>query len=94
MFLNSEKILLISSLYYDIHFIADFKEKTEFFNSFFSKQCSLVSCNSSLLSYINCITEKSLSTVAPSVKDIGRIIQNLDFNKAHGRDNISIRINL
>ena len=53
---------------------------------------SLISNNSSLPSHINYTTEKHLSTVALSVEAIGKIIQNLDFNKAHGHDNISIRI--
>ena len=59
---------------------------------FFSKQYSLISNNSSLPNYINYTTEKRLSTVTISVDDIGKIIQNLDSNKAHGHDNISIRM--
>ena len=92
MLLNDKKIPLIPSLYYDNGFITDFKEKAEFFNSFFSKQYSLISNNSSLSNYINYTTEKRLSTVALSVEAIGKIIQNLDSNKAHGHDNISIRM--
>ena len=88
MLLNDKKIPLIPSLYYDNGFITDFKEKAEFFNSFFSKQYSLISNNSSLSNYINYTTEKRLSTVALSVESIGKIIQNLDSNKAHGHDNI------
>ena len=68
MFLNNKKIPFISPLYYDNRFLTDFKEKTELFNSFFSKQCSLISSNSSLPSYINYTAEKRLSTVAPSVE--------------------------
>ena len=90
MLLNNKKIPLIPPLYYDNRFITDFKEKAELFNSFFSKQCSLISNNSSLPNYINYTTEKRLSTVALSVEAIGKIIQNLDSNKAHGHDNISI----
>ena len=92
MLLNNKKIPLIPPLYYDNRFITDFKEKAELFNSFFSKQCSLISNNSSLPNYINYTTEKRLSTVALSVESIGKIIQNLDSNKTHGHDNISIRI--
>ena len=92
MLLNNKKIPLIPPLYYDNRFITDFKEKAELFNSFFSKQCSLISNNSSLPNYINYTTEKRLSTVALSVEAIGKIIQNLDSNKAHGHDNISIRM--
>ena len=92
MLLNNKKIPLIPPLYYDNRFITDFKEKAELFNSFFSKQCSLISNNSSLPNYINYTTEKRLSTVALSVKAISKIIQNVDSNKAHGHDNISIRM--
>ena len=92
MLLKNKKIPLIPPLYYDNRFITDFKEKAELFNSFFSKQCSLISNNSSLPNYINYTTEKRLSTVALSVEAIGKIIQNLDSNKAHGHDNISIRM--
>ena len=81
-----------TALYYDNRFITDFKEKAELFNSFSSKQCSLISNNSSLPSYINYTTEKRLSTVALSVEAISKITQNLDSNKAPGHDNISIRM--
>ena len=92
MLLNNKKIHLIPPLYYDNGFIKDFKEKAELFYSFLSKQCSLISNNSSLPNYINYTTEKRLSAVALSVKSIGKIIQNLDSNKAHGHDNITIRL--
>ena len=36
----------------------------------------------------NYITDKSLSTVTFSAKDIGKNIQNLDSNKAHGHNNM------
>ena len=90
MFLNYKKMPLIPPLCYENRFITDFKEKTELFNLFFSKQCFLISNNSSLLSYINCTTKKCYSRI--SVEAIGKIIQNLDSNEAHGYDNINIRM--
>ena len=48
--------------------------------------------NSSLPVDINYITDKRLSTVIFSAKVIGKIIQNLQSNKAHRHDNISIRM--
>ena len=89
MFLNNKKMSLTPPLYYDYRFTTDFKEKAELFNSFYSKQCSLISNNSSRPSYINHTTETSLSVVGLSVEDIGKVIQNLNSNKAHGHDNIS-----
>ena len=41
---------------------------------------------------MNHTTEKRLSTVTLSVEAIDKIIQNLDSNKPHGHDSISIRI--
>ena len=92
MVLNNKKIPLIPPLYYDNRFITGLKEKAELFNSCFSKQYSLISNSSALPNYINHTTEKRLSTVALSVESISTIIQNLDSNKTHGPDNISIRI--
>ena len=90
MLLNNKKIPLIPPLYYDNRLITNLKENAELFNSFFSKQCSLISNNNSLPNYINYTSQKPLSTVALSVEAIGKIIQNLDSSKAHGHDNISI----
>ena len=89
-FLNNKKILIIPPLFYENFFITDFKEKAQLFNIFFSKQCFFIPNNSSLPADFNYITDKRLSTVTFSAKDIGKIIQNLDANKAHGHDNISI----
>ena len=90
MFWNNKNIPLIPPLYCDNCFITDLNEKAELFNCFFSKQCSLISKNSSLPGYINYTTEKRLSTGTLSVKTIDKITHNLDFNKAHGHNNISI----
>ena len=86
------KYLFISSLYYDHRFMTDFKKKSEFFDSLFSEQRSLISYNSPLLSQIKYATEESLSTVALSVEDIGKIIQNLDSNIANCHNNVNIRM--
>ena len=68
------------------------REKSQLFRIFFSKQCSLIPNNSSLPADVNYITDKRLSTVTFSARDIRKIIQNLDSNKAHGHDNLSIRM--
>ena len=62
--LLKKKIPLIPPLYYDNRLITDFKEKADLSNSFFSKQCSLISNNSSRPNYINYTSEKRLSTVS------------------------------
>ena len=73
-------------------FIIDFKEKAELFNDFFSRQCSLVNNNSKLPSVLTKKTCKSLSSVEFSTYDILKIIKNINPEKAHGHDMISIRI--
>ena len=90
IFLNHNKKPVIPPLFYENQFITYFKEKTKLFNLLFSKQCSVIPNNSSLPAEINYITDKRLSTVTFSVKDIGKIIRNLDSNKVRGHDNASV----
>ena len=90
--LNGRKIPFIPPLFQDDRFITDFKEKSEIFNSFFAKQCSLINNGSTLPTFFPLITEKSLSDVDFSVDDIKNIISKLDSNKAYGDDRISIRM--
>ena len=86
-FLKNMKMSIILSLFYENHFITDFKEKVQLFSVFFSKQRFLIPNNSFPLPDVNYITDKRLSTVTFSAKDIGKIIHNLDLNKANGQDN-------
>ena len=89
-FLNNKRIPIIHPLSYENRFITDFKKKGQLFNIFLSKQCSLILNNNSLLADVNYITDKRLTTGTFSARDIGKIIRNLDSNKAHGHDNLSI----
>ena len=85
-FLNSKKIPL------NPHFITVFKEKTELFNSFFAKQCLLIRNDRELPTSLTFYANIRLSTVGFSHENFGKIIQNLNPNKTHGHDNISIRM--
>ena len=89
-FLNNKKIPLIIPLYHQGNFVTNFKIKAELFNSFFTSQCSLIKNDSKLPSHLNYNTDNGLSTVNISIDDAAKIIQNLDPNKAHGHDKISI----
>ena len=89
-FLNNKKILLLSPLFHEKKFVTNFFEKAELFNSFFSKQCSLINNGSTLPTHIQYLTNNRLSFITFSQDDIAKIIQNLDSGKAHGHDNISI----
>ena len=92
IFLHNKKIPLIPSLFYENRFITDFKEKAELFNCFFSKQCSLLTNHSELSTSLSFQTNKPLSSATFLAEDIGKIIQGLDHNKAHGHGNINIRM--
>ena len=91
-FLNNKKIPLILPLYHQGNFVTNFKIKAELFNSFFTSQCSLIKNDSKLPSHLNYKTDNRLSAVNFSIDDIAKILQNLDPNKAHGHDKISIRM--
>ena len=89
-FLNNKKITLIPLLFHENRFITDFKEKAELFNSFVAKQCSLIRNDIELPTSLTFYTDNRLFIVSFSHEDVGKIIQNLNPNKAHGHDNISM----
>ena len=91
IFLNIEKVPLIPPILFNDEFVTDFKRKAELFNCFFGSQCSLI-VNSSKLPNFEYLTDKRLSTINFSDDEIFEIIKKLDVNKAHGHDNISIRM--
>ena len=68
----------------------DFKEKAGIFNSF-ANQCNILD-NSSNIPEISYKTNKRISTINFSSSDLSKIIKELNPNKAHGHDNISIRM--
>ena len=62
------------------------------FNNFFADQCSTLRNKSELPATLSKKTSESLTTTDFSNNDILKIIRNLDPNKAHGHDMISIRV--
>ena len=92
IFLNNRKIPVIPPLFHNNKFVTDFKEKAELFNSFFAKQCSSNKIDSKLPPRFCFLTDKRLSTVNFVNTDILKIIQNINTNKAHGHDKMSIRM--
>ena len=84
--LNCENVPCISPL---LH-VTDFEKKVELLNFVFAKQCSITS-NSSDLCFNFCKkTDKSISKIPFNSDDIATLIQNIDLNKAHFHDMISI----
>ena len=91
-FHNNKKIPCIPPIFHENRFVTNFKEKAELFNSFFAKQCSIIDNGSEIPSFLHPKTDKSLSNITFTEKDIEKVKQSLDPNKAHGHDMISIHM--
>ena len=90
-FPNNKNIPCISPIFHENRFVTNFKEKAELFNSiFFAKQCSIIDNGSEIPLFLHPKTDKSLSNITFTEKDIEKVIQSLDSNKAHGHGMISI----
>ena len=90
--LNGKEISCISLLFHGDKYIVDFQEKSEIFNSFFADQCFPISNGRVLPSELVLWTDSTISSCHFTKDGILRIINNLDPNKAHGHDEISIRM--
>ena len=87
-----KKSLSFPPLYHKGNFITNFRQKAERFNSFFAEQRSILQNSSKLPTNLASRTDQSLTSINFSQDDILKIIQNLNPNKAHGSDKISIRM--
>ena len=72
--------------------VSGFTEKANLFNDFFASQCTPINNNSVLSSRKSFKTSKGLYKLNIKEDDILKIIRNLNVNKAHGHDDISIRM--
>ena len=59
---------------------------------FFARQCSIKDIGSEIPFFLHPKTDKSLSSITFTEKDIEKVLQNLDSNKPHGYDIISMRM--
>ena len=91
-FYKDSKVPLIPPLLVNNKFVSDFAAKANLFNEFFSSQCIPLSNNSVLPSNKYFLTDKRLMTIDFKKEDILKIIRKLNVNKAHGHDDISIRM--
>ena len=89
---DNKKVPCIPQIFHENRFVTNFKEEAKLFNSFFAKQCSIIDNGSEIPSFPHPKTDKSLSNITFTEKDIEKVIQSLDPNKAHGHDMISIRM--
>ena len=90
-FLKRRKMPAIPPILADGKLVSDFKIKTELFNSYFPAQCTPFQ-NSSASPKFKYRTDKHLNSFAINKNDIFLIIKNLNADKVHGSDNISIRM--
>ena len=90
-FYKGRKVSLIPPILKGNKYVSDFKERANYFNEFFSLQCSLV-VNSSVFPDKLYITASSLESITISGSDILKTIRSSDMNKAHDHDDISVRM--
>ena len=89
---NGKKISLIPLILINNKLISNFKEKANYFNGFFASQCTQNSNDNTLPLVITPATNASLSSISFTNQDILKIIHSLNINKAHGYDDISIKL--
>ena len=90
-FLNNIKISSIPPIFANGKTISNVADKANLFNEFFASQCTPLENSSTLLPF-SMKTNKRLNTINFNDDDIISIIKSLYSTKAHGVDNISIRM--
>ena len=91
-FYNGKRMLVIPPLLVNNKFVTDFKVKANIFNDLFSKQCTPLANRSKLPENQVYLTNSRINSVPFSDDLVINIIRNSNVNKAHGHDNISIRM--
>ena len=91
-FYNDKKVFLIPPHLIDDKFVTDIKKKANIFNKFFADQCTPLKNNSILPTNQIFLTQARLEFLEFNEGEILKIIRALNINKAHGHDDISIRM--
>ena len=91
-FYNDKKIPIIPHLLIDDKFVTDIQTKANIFNKFFADQYTPLKNGSVLPKGQIFLTQSRLCTLHFDEKELIKIIRNLNVHKAHGHDNISIRM--
>ena len=91
-FCNDKKIPLIPPLLIDNKFVTDIRTKANVFNKFFAEQCTPLNNGSVLPSNQEFLTQKRLCSIDLRNDEILKLIRSLNVHKAHGHDDISIRM--
>ena len=91
-FYNDKKIPFIPPLLVNDKFVTDIQMKPNIFNKFFADQCTPLKNNSSLPVNQIFLTQSRLTSLDFNDDELLKIIRALNINKAHGHDDISIRM--
>ena len=91
-FYNDKKIPLIPSLLVDDKFVNDTKTGADIFNNFFAEQCTPLKNDSKLPSNQIYLTQSKLVSLDFNEDEVLKIIRSSNIHKAHGYDDISIRM--
>ena len=92
IFYNGRKTPIIPPLLINGKSETDFKKKAHHFNTFFASKCTPLINHSILPDSIDYMSTVKLSSINFNNVDILKIIKSLNVNKAHGHDDISIRM--
>ena len=91
-FYNEKKIPIVPPLLIDNNFATDIQTKANIFNKFFAEQCTPLKNNSVLPVNQMFLTQSRLNYIDFNEDEILKIIRALNIHKAHGHDDISIRM--
>ena len=91
-FYNCKKIPLIPPLLVNDKFVTDMKTKADIFSKFFAEQCTPLKNDSKIPINQIFLTQSRLSSLDFNEDEILKIIRALNIHKAHGHDDISIRM--
>ena len=88
---NDRKVTLIPPLLID-RFVTDIQTKANIFKNFFADQCQPLNNASDLPTNQIFLTESRLGSLDFNEGELLQIIRALSINRAHGNDDISIRM--
>ena len=91
-FHNNKKILLIPLLLINYKLVLDIKTKANIFNKLFAEQCTPLKNDSVLPTSQHVLTQSRLHSIDFSFEEIQKMIKSLDVDKAHGHEDIFIRM--
>ena len=91
-FANGRKVPVIPPLLINNEFISNFKTKANYLNIFFNQQCTAISTDSSIPSYVNLSTNETVTKINFEEQLTSKLVVALNPNKAHSHVGLSIRM--